>query len=142
MSVINGAAFGCDLSQFDHLFGLRVTARRVIEARGQSERAVVHSLADERFHLFELFRRRGGVAHSHHRLPDGAVADERRDVRAYALRFQLLKSFGEWNATASVIAYKNSCHALRQVREIGGALRIEEVVVGVRVRIDESWRDD
>src|SRR5262245_33325429 len=137
MSVIYAATFGCDLSQLDTFFDLRVAARRVIEARGQSARAVVHSLAHELFHLFELFRRRGGVAHSHHRLPDGAVADERRDVRADALRFQLLKSFGEWNATASVIAYKNSCHALRQVREIGGALRVEDVVVGVRVRIDE-----
>src|SRR5215813_1796965 len=142
MSVINGAAFGCDLGQLNHLFGLRVTARSVIQARGQSDCAVVHSLAHESFHLFELFRRRGGVAHSYHRLPDGAVADERCDVRADALRLQLLKSFGEWNATAAVIAYKNSCHALRQVREVGGALRIEEVVVGVRVRIDESWRDD
>ena len=70
-----------DLGQLDNLIGLGEHARLVDQAGRKPDRAVLHGLLDQRFHLGQFLRRGRAVEGAAHGLfADGVVADERGHV--------------------------------------------------------------
>ena len=77
---IEAASVADDLAERDQLVGRPEGARRIDQARGEPDRALVHRLREERPHPRELVRRRRAVVRAHHAGPERAVAHERAHV--------------------------------------------------------------
>ena len=83
--------------------------------------------------------RRDAIGGAHHRLADGVVADERREVDRGAGLTDPGQRLADVERRGAAVAGDDRRHA--HADEVLGARMIGEIV-GVRVHVDEAWRDD
>ena len=81
--------------QRNDLFGLRVGRGRIFKRSGDSDRAVVHRVADQSFHLFELLGVGLHVSVTQHHAPHLRRADVAGEIDAHALLFQAREVLAE-----------------------------------------------
>ena len=67
--------------QLDDLLGRREVARNVKQPGAESERAVAHGFAHQRFHFLDFLGRRFAIDISDDNLAHASLADERREIR-------------------------------------------------------------
>ncbi len=136
---VEPAVAGGDARDLDDLLGRRVGGGHVAQAGRDADRALAHGLVDHGLHALEL-RGRGSAVRAAHDLPArGIEAGEERDVGRVAALAQ----------ARDVLAERPGHAAVRRVHDGGHALADEALrerafgqVVNVRVRIDETGRDD
>src|SRR4029450_3776228 len=129
-------------SQRDHFLGCGVATGRVEEAARQPERALLHRAANKGAHGVELAGSRRALLRCAHDLcPYAAVSNEERDVWTKSARLEATALRGQIDPNATVGIHDNRRYTLREDRTRLAELRTRKALGGVRVHVDESWRD-
>ena len=160
MREVDAAVLAGDRRQRDEFLGARVDGGRIDEGSGHAHGPVLHSLAHQRPHLLELFRRRGDVLVAQHHAPhlrqsyvvhhvDGnaEALEDRKILRVPppAQRVAIddgrtLLGFGALGSGRAALAGKVGGDALAQLAL--GARRVgDEHQAGLAHHVDEAGRN-
>ena len=142
--VVDAALRRGDLRELDDFFGRRVAARRVVEAGRHADRAV-HPCARARSRASNRAARASALPRDMptHRAAHRSLADVDGGVRADAVlrpAVELLADVDRPPPSLFVMTVVTPCMRYGRLRVAAAGAR--EVAGGVRVRIDESGRDD
>src|SRR5439155_22310052 len=66
------------------------------------------------------------------------MADEREDIERHGIAVELVEIFADGKLRAAILADRDSCDALRNLRRCGRVL--VQATIGMVVRVDESRR--
>ncbi len=136
---VNAARVGGDAREVDDFRNPCVGSGDVLQAGREPDGAVRHRPPDERLHPVQLRQRRNAIGGAHHRLADGVVADERREIYRGTRLTDLGEGFADIQRGRTAVASDDRRDS--HPDEVLGSRMIGQIV-GMCVHVDEAWRDD